>query len=90
MERQILIVSGHVQGVGFRYHVQKIAAGRNLTGFVRNLENGDVYIEIQGETGVIGEFHQAIRSSIPYATVTEIEIRPMDPIADEEAFKVKY
>lgn len=48
MKRLIFTVSGRVQGVGFRYYVQRLAHAIGLTGFVRNLENGDVYIEAQG------------------------------------------
>lgn len=90
MERQILIVSGHVQGVGFRYHVHKHASREGLTGFVRNLDNGDVYIEVQGERDKIRQFLAFIRTSIPFATVISVEASPAELVGDEDLFKVKY
>ena len=46
MKRYYIIVEGRVQGVGFRYFVQSIAAGYGLTGWVRNLDNGMVDMEV--------------------------------------------
>jgi len=43
-----ILFSGQVQGVGFRYTANRIAARYNLTGFVRNLPNGDVEMLAQG------------------------------------------
>ncbi|MBK1877154.1 acylphosphatase [Pelagicoccus mobilis] len=41
--------SGHVQGVGFRYSTAQIAKGYEVTGFVKNLADGRVELEIEGE-----------------------------------------
>lgn len=43
------IVSGRVQGVGFRYWAQQEASDRDLVGYVRNLPNGDVEAVLVGE-----------------------------------------
>lgn len=43
-----VIVSGNVQGVGFRYKTQQIAQQLQLKGTVQNLSNGNVEIFIQG------------------------------------------
>jgi len=43
-----ILFSGQVQGVGFRYTAHRIAARYNLTGFVRNLPDGDVEMLAQG------------------------------------------
>ena len=42
------VISGFVQGVGFRAYVQAIATGMNLTGWVRNTGNGDVEVVVEG------------------------------------------
>lgn len=41
--------SGHVQGVGFRYSAAQLAKGYEVTGFVKNLVDGRVQLEIEGE-----------------------------------------
>lgn len=41
--------SGHVQGVGFRYSTAQLAKGFEVTGFVKNLADGRVELEIEGE-----------------------------------------
>ena len=43
-----LIVSGRVQGVGFRYFIAKIASGMDLTGYAKNLFTGEVEIAAEG------------------------------------------
>ena len=42
------VISGLVQGVGFRAYVQSIATGMDLTGWVRNTEEGDVEVVLEG------------------------------------------
>lgn len=43
-----ILVSGRVQGVGFRYYIARIAGELGLTGYVKNKLNGDVDIEAEG------------------------------------------
>lgn len=90
MVRYRYIVSGRVQGVGFRYHVQRQAGGLHLTGFVRNLENGDVQIEVQGEPEPIRAFRHAFEYDIPFARVTAVTTEAMEPLPEERSFRVKY
>lgn len=49
METYSWIVSGRVQGVGFRYFTYAIASKYSLKGWVRNLSDGSVEIMIQGD-----------------------------------------
>ncbi len=50
LKRLHAIVEGHVQGVGFRYFVLSQAQSLNLTGWVRNLTNGDVEVTAEGNS----------------------------------------
>ena len=52
----IAIVKGDVQGVGFRATARRIALSHQLTGFARNLANGDVEICAQGEQKALEAF----------------------------------
>jgi acylphosphatase len=48
MERRTYHFSGHVQGVGFRYTTEDIAARFNVKGYVRNLPDGRVELVMEG------------------------------------------
>ncbi|MEZ4907367.1 MAG: acylphosphatase [Saprospiraceae bacterium] len=50
-----IIVKGKVQGVWYRVNTQKKAEELGLNGFVRNENDGSVYIEVSGEEGKMGE-----------------------------------
>ena len=52
--------SGHVQGVGFRYTTRQIAQEFEVAGFVRNLSDGRVEVEVEGAASEIAAFVTAI------------------------------
>ncbi|WP_051221159.1 acylphosphatase [Eremococcus coleocola] len=51
-----LIVSGRVQGVGYRYYVQSLAEKYKIKGTVRNQSNGNVMIIAQTDYETLGQF----------------------------------
>ena len=55
--------TGHVQGVGFRYRVKTLVTGFEITGTVRNLDDGRVELVAEGERCELEEFLEAIRDS---------------------------
>jgi acylphosphatase len=55
--------SGRVQGVGFRYTVKALTPGFEVTGTVRNLDDGRVEMIAEGEREELDAFRQAIRES---------------------------
>jgi acylphosphatase len=55
--------SGRVQGVGFRYTVKALTPGFEVTGTVRNLNDGRVEMIAEGEREELDAFRQAIRES---------------------------
>jgi acylphosphatase len=52
--------SGRVQGVGFRYTAQGLAAGQPVTGYVRNLPSGEVELVAEGETAAVEKYLAAV------------------------------
>jgi acylphosphatase len=56
--------SGHVQGVGFRYQVISIAKGFELTGYVKNLNDGRVELLAEGEEAEVTSFLEVIESEL--------------------------
>ena len=69
-----ILVSGMVQGVGYRFFVTRKAAQYNLKGFVRNLYTEDVEVEVEGEQGLITDFIKELRTGPSFARVTNISV----------------
>lgn len=65
MSRQRVTVyySGRVQGVGFRYTVKSLTPGYEVTGTIRNLEDGRVELVAEGTREELDAFRQGIRES---------------------------
>jgi acylphosphatase len=66
------LVSGQVQGVGFRRFVLHAANRLGLTGWVCNLEDGRVECVAQGQADVISEFEMQLRTGPRYAVVSDV------------------
>jgi hydrogenase maturation protein HypF len=72
--RQRFTVTGVVQGVGFRPFVHRIASELGLTGFVGN-DSGAVFLEVEGPTPRIDEFHRRLRAEAPpLAAISAIHV----------------
>tara|TARA_B110000037_G_scaffold221281_1_gene291615 strand:- start:1325 stop:1609 length:285 start_codon:yes stop_codon:yes gene_type:complete len=56
--------SGRVQGVGFRYSTLQVARGYEVTGFVRNMSDGRVSIEVEGEEKECRLFVRAVEDEL--------------------------
>jgi len=71
----ILYIRGRVQNVGFRYYTQKKAQSLNINGFVKNLPDGSVYVEAQGESNHMENFIAFCRQGPDWARVDELIIQ---------------
>jgi acylphosphatase len=61
MQQREILFSGRVQGVGFRYTTRSLAAGFQLTGFVRNQPDGRVQLVLEGDDDEMNRFLVALR-----------------------------
>jgi acylphosphatase len=59
-ERMVVLFSGTVQGVGFRYTTVHVARGFRVTGQVRNLRDGRVELIAEGDTAELAAFRAAV------------------------------
>lgn len=59
----VVFFAGRVQGVGFRYTTKTVATGFEVTGTVRNLDDGRVELIAEGEKTELEEFLQGVRDS---------------------------
>ncbi len=69
-----LTISGRVQGVGFRFYLQKKARELGLTGWVRNRRDGAVEAVIQGGPEAVETMTDWARRGPPSAVVAEVRI----------------
>ena len=82
--------AGRVQGVGFRYSVCRIAENYSVTGFVRNLSNGDVEIVAEGPEVKLNGFLFDIRNSRLKEFIFQEKTEWMPVTGEFEGFKVRY
>lgn len=61
---ETVFFTGRVQGVGFRYQTLQIAKGFEVCGFVRNLPDGRVQLEAEGEQREVSAFIEAIEEQM--------------------------
>ena len=87
--RRHMIVSGDVQGVGFRYRANYAARGLGLTGYVRNLYNGKVELEVQGERELISRFLGEVEAG-SFIHIEDIDWKDIPVIEDERNFRVTH
>lgn len=67
-----LIVSGVVQGVGFRWFVERVANNLGLVGYVRNLYDGSVETYAEGNEDALNAFHKEMKIGPRSAHVTGV------------------
>jgi acylphosphatase len=81
---------GHVQGVGFRFTTVHLAQRHRVTGFVRNLSDGDVDLVAEGEASEISAFLGDLRTSSIYRFVRREHLAWSDPRGEFANFDVRY
>ncbi len=87
MLRKHFLFYGRVQGVGFRYQVMYAARTNNLTGWVRNLSDGSVEMEVQGKAQEIDELLLCL-FHLPLVEIERMEEKDLK-IRWEKGFRVK-
>jgi acylphosphatase len=83
------IVSGRVQGVGFRYFASDIAARENVNGWVRNLPDGRVEIEAEGDAESLVRFERGVRQGPRGGRVDAVEVSERDPGRHDRGFFIQ-
>ena len=74
-KRLHLYISGYVQGVGFRWHAERVARSiSGITGFVRNLEDGRVEVVIEGDEALLRRFTEDLKKGALGRNIDRIEI----------------
>jgi acylphosphatase len=89
LKRLKAVVSGRVQGVGFRYFVQRAASQAGLTGWVRNRRDGCVELVAEGDERSMGELAAALRRGPPSSFVSGVETEWSRPTGEFDSFEVR-
>ncbi len=72
-------INGLVQGVGFRFFTQRAAARYQVSGYVKNLEDGRVEVYAEGEEKDVQEFLNDLSTGPTFSRVEEIEELVLEP-----------
>ena len=90
MRRVRAIVTGRVQGVAFRASTVGQARGLGLTGWVRNLMDGSVELEAQGDAAAVARLLAWCEHGPPAARVTGVVVEERDAIGGEQSFLQRW
>jgi len=89
LPRARISVSGLIQGIGFRPFVYRIAVKRGLKGYVRNLGDAGVRIEVSGPREAIEDFLRALKSEKPpIAEYTKLKVEWLEGEGGYEGFEI--
>ena len=80
---------GKVQGVGFRVFVQSVAADLGFTGWVKNMPDGSVVMEAQGEEARFGELKERILAGNGFCKVEHMAFDFCKNVEGETGFEVR-
>lgn len=72
-------IKGFVQGVGFRWNAAREARSRGITGFVKNMPDGSVYIEAEGSTEILDDYVSWCRLGPAFSAVESVAVDPSQP-----------
>ncbi len=89
-KRVDVFFSGTVQGVGFRYTVEKMARRYEVTGFVRNLPDGRVEVVAEGEEDEVREFLRSIEDSSLGSYVRDKQVSWQDFKNQYRVFEITF
>lgn len=84
------LVSGEVQGVGYRFFAQQAARRLGLAGYVGNLPDGRVETWAQGSAADLQAFEEQLREGPPFSGVDDVSREDARSRADFVDFRIAY
>lgn len=82
-----ITVTGEVQGVGFRWNAANEARNRGITGYVKNLSDGTVFIEAEGYRDLLNDYVEWCKKGP--GCVESVSIVSLPPVNYTD-FRIKY
>jgi acylphosphatase len=85
-----ILLSGRVQGVGFRFFVEPRAKKYNIAGYVRNTFNNKVEVVCQGEKENLELFIKEIKKGPTFSIVRNVDIEEIKNPQNYSVFEIKF
>jgi len=83
-------ISGDVQGVGFRFFAQRVAARHQVVGFVKNLDDGRVEALAEGPAQSVEAFKNELATGPRFSAVAHVEEINLDPSGRYSTFRIEH
>ena len=83
------LISGAVQGVGYRFFAQRAAARHQVTGYVRNLPDGRVEAWVEGEPESVEDFKHDLATGPAFSAVDNVEEISFEPTGHYSLFRIE-
>ena len=83
------LISGEVQGVGYRYFAQRSSAKHQVRGYVKNLEDGRVEVLAEGTPRAVEAFRHDLAAGPTYSRVGQIEETVLEPSGLYSTFRIE-
>ena len=83
------LISGEVQGVGYRFFAQRVAARHQVAGYVRNLRDGRVEVLAEGAQESVEALKQDLAAGPEFGRVEQVEELNLEPTGLYAAFHIE-
>jgi len=83
------VLSGRVQGVGFRFYVVEAAEVEGVQGWVRNLPDGSVEAFVEGDREAVDRMERKLRRGPPAARIEGVDTQDDVPTGRADGFRVR-
>ena len=84
------MISGDVQGVGYRFFAQRAAARHQVVGYVKNLADGRVEALAEGPVAEVEAFKHDLATGPRFGRVEHIEELNLDPTGMYSSFRIEH
>lgn len=82
-----LLLTGRVQGVGLRYMIYKKASAESVAGFVKNLPDGRIMLEIQGTEDQLNKLTRWLKGCPGWSKIIDLTSAHIEP-GDDKIFVI--
>lgn len=83
------LISGDVQGVGYRFFGQRAAARHQVVGYIRNCDDGSVEAFAEGSANSVEAFKNDLATGPQFAKVERLEEINLEPAGEYSSFRIE-